>query len=114
MEEEVIQEQSEPEMENWEFLLLDPGNTRSRMTLYKQSIHVYWVMKHLLAKALEQDATKMAELAQGGPNLRRELRIIQITLEMQEKKLEEIQAMIKARYPGANQEAGQHTTTEAP
>lgn len=45
MEEEAIQAQSDSEMEDWEFLLPDPGNTRSRMTLFKQSIHVYWVMK---------------------------------------------------------------------
>lgn len=57
-------------------------------------------MKRLLAKALEQAATEMAQLAQGVPNLRRELRIIHITLEMQEKKLEEISANDKGRTTG--------------
>lgn len=57
-------------MEDWEFLLHDPGNTRGRMSLFKQSLHIYWVMKRILAKALEQVATEMAELAQGVPNLR--------------------------------------------
>lgn len=37
----------------------------------------------------------MAELAQGVPNLRRELRILQISMEMQGKNLEEIQQMFK-------------------
>lgn len=41
LEEEAIGEQSESEMEDWEYLLLDPGNTRGRMTLYKQALHVY-------------------------------------------------------------------------
>jgi len=107
MEEESIQAQSDSEMEDWEYLLHEPGNTRGRMSLFKQSLHIYWVMKRLLAKALEQVAIEMAELAQGVPNLRRELRIIQITLEMQEKKLEEIQQMIKEGQQGANRETDQ-------
>lgn len=84
------------------------------MTLFKQSIHVYWVMKRLLAKSLEQVATEMAELAQGIPNLRRELRIIEITLEMQEKKLEEIQTMIKERLLEASREADRQPATAIP
>ena len=64
-------------------------------------------MKRLLAKALEQAATEMAELAQGVPNLRRELRIIQITLEMQEKKLDEIQQMLKEGQQQSNKETHQ-------
>lgn len=114
MEEEAIQAQLDSEMEDWEFLLPDSGNTRSRMTLFKQAIHVYWVMKQLLAKALEQAATEMVELAQGVPNLRRELRIMHITLEMQDKKLEEIQAMIKEGHLGANREADQQLAAKVP
>lgn len=34
-EEEAIQAQSEEEMEDWMHLMLDPGHTRGRMTLYK-------------------------------------------------------------------------------
>jgi len=71
MEEEATQGRSESEMEDWEYLLPDPGNTRGRMTLYKQALHVYWVMKRLLAKAMEQVAMEMAELAQGIPNLKK-------------------------------------------
>ena len=53
LEEESLQDQSEDEMEDWEFLLHDPGNTRGRMSLFKQSLHIYWVMKRLLEKSLE-------------------------------------------------------------
>lgn len=82
--EEAIQGQSDPEMEDWVYLLLDPGNTRGRMTLYKQALHVYWFMKRLLAKPMEQVAMEMAELSQGIPNLKKELKNIQITLLMQD------------------------------
>lgn len=41
MEEEAIQAQSDSEMEDWEFLVHDPGNTRGRMSLFKQSLHIY-------------------------------------------------------------------------
>lgn len=76
LEEKATQGQSDSEMEDWEYLLPDPGNTRGHMTLYKQALHVYWVMKRLLAKAMEQVAMEMAELAQGIPNLKREMKDI--------------------------------------
>jgi len=78
-------------MEDWEYLLPDLGNTRGRMSLYKQALHVYWVMKRLLAKAMEQGAMEMAGLAQGIPNLKKEMNNLQITIMMQDGKLDEIQ-----------------------
>ena len=33
-------------------MLTDPGNTRGRLSLFKQSIHIYWTMKCLMAKAI--------------------------------------------------------------
>lgn len=60
------------------------------MTLCKQTLHVYWVMKRLPTKAMEQVAMEMAELSQGTPNLKKELRNIQITLLIQDKKMDEI------------------------
>lgn len=82
-------------MEDWEYLLPDLGNTRGRMPLYKQALHVYWVMKRLLAKAMEQVAMEMAELSQGISNLKRELNKLQITIMMQDGKLDEIQQQIQ-------------------
>ena len=113
MEEEATQGQSDPEMEYWVYLLLDPGNTRGRMTLYKQALHVYWVMRRLLAKAMEQVAMEMAELSQGIPNLKKELRNIQITPIMQDKRLDEIQQQIKECHPDIKKEAEQQTGMEA-
>jgi len=91
LEEEALKEHSEPKMEDWECLLPDPGYTRGRMSLYKQSLHVYWGMKRLLAKAMEQVAMEMAELSQGIRTLKKELKNIQITLLMQDKKMDDIQ-----------------------
>lgn len=90
LEEEAIQAQSRSKMEDWEYLLPYPGNTRGRMNLYKQSLHIYWVMKRLLAKSMEQIAMEMAELSQGIPNLREELRKIQVTLYMHDKTMDAI------------------------
>lgn len=83
-------------MEDWINLLPDPGHTRGRMTLYKQSLHLYWVMKRLMAKAMEQIAMEMAELSQGIPNLKKELKNIVITLLMQDKRLEDLQQQLEA------------------
>jgi len=94
-------------MENWEYLLPDPGNTRGRMTMYKQALHVYSVMKRLLAKAMEQVAMEMAELSQGIPNLKKELQNMQVTLIRHDKKLEEIQQLIKETNPGIKKEVEQ-------
>lgn len=53
LEANAMQEDSEPEMEDWGNLIPDLGNTRGRLSLYKQALHVYWVLKRLLAKAME-------------------------------------------------------------
>ena len=100
----MIHAQTESEMEDWELLVHNPGNTRGRMSLFKQSLHMYWVMKRLLAKALEQVASEMAEMTQGIPNLRRNLRVLQISMDMQGKQLEEIQQMLKASHQRSSRE----------
>jgi len=52
-------------------------------------------MKRLLANAMEQVAMEMVELSQGIPNLKRELNKLQITIMMQDGKLDEIQHQIQ-------------------
>lgn len=64
-------------------------------------------MKTLLAKAMEQVAMEMAELSQGIPNLKKELQKIQVTLIMQDKKLERIQQMTKETNLGIKKEEEQ-------
>lgn len=41
LENKVLEEASDPEMEEWSILIPDPGNTRGRLTLYKQALHMY-------------------------------------------------------------------------
>lgn len=48
---------------------------------------------------MEQVAIEMAEMAQGIPNLKREMKNLQITLLMQDNKLEEIQQLLKKIVP---------------
>lgn len=64
-------------------------------------------MKRLLSKSMEQVAMEMAELSQGIPNLKKELKNIQITLLMQDKKLDEIQQKILSGGSGIKQEKEQ-------
>ena len=61
------------------------------MMLYRQALHVYWVMEHLLARTLEQVAREMVEIAQGMPNLKKDMKNLQIIMFMQDIKLDEIQ-----------------------
>lgn len=93
LEEEALQDQSDPEMADWEHYLPDPGHTRGRMSLYKQSLHVYWGLKRLLAKSMEQVAAEMVELAK--ENLKKELKNLQITLMMQDKKMDKLVQLLK-------------------
>lgn len=75
-----MEEQSDSEKEEWDEIIRDLGNTQGRMTLYRQSLHIYWVLKHLLAKALEQVVKEMAEIVNGMPNLQKEKKIFQVIM----------------------------------
>ena len=107
-EEDAIQAQSEEEMEDWVATMPDPGHTRGRMTLYKQSLHLYWVMKRLMAKALEQVAREMAEMVQNLPNVKKELKDIVITMLLQEKRLEDLQKLLVESGVLVKKEKDQH------
>lgn len=90
-----LQEASDPEMEDWNRLLPDPGHTRGRISLYKQALHFYWVMKRLLAKTREQVAEEMIEIAEGIPNGRKEMDNMQCTLLRQDSRLKEVQMLLQ-------------------
>lgn len=53
LESSVLEEQSASETKEWAEMVRDPRNTRGRLTLYRQSLHIYWALKCLLAKAME-------------------------------------------------------------
>lgn len=86
-----MEEDSVSEMEEWGDLVPDPGHTRGMMSLFKQTLHIYWVMKRLLPRALEQVVGEMVEIAQGIPNLKKDMKNLQIMMFMQESKLDRIQ-----------------------
>ena len=71
MEASVREEQSDSETEEWAKMIRDPGNTQGRLTLYRQSLHIYWVLKRILAKVFEQVVKEMVEIANGVPNLQK-------------------------------------------
>lgn len=95
MEDKALEEVSDPEMEEWSTLLPDPGNSRGRLSMYKQALHMYWVVKHLLAKAMEQVAEEMMEMVQGPLNLKREMNNLQFMIRKQDSRMEEIRGMLK-------------------
>ena len=49
---QIDPEDNETETEIMDFIT-DPGNTRGRLTLFQQTIHTYWILKCLLAKAMQ-------------------------------------------------------------
>ena len=57
---------------------------------YKQALHVYWVLKRLLARVLEQVVGEMAEITQGMPNIKKDMKNLQIIMIMQDTRLDEI------------------------
>ena len=81
-------------MDEWNSQLPDPGNTRGFLTLYKKALHMYWVMKHLLARAMEQVAVEMTELAQGMPDIKKEMISLKFMIRQQDIKLEEMRGML--------------------
>ena len=99
MEDSIMEEDSEPEMEEWGDIIPDPGHTRGRMTLYRQALHMYWALKRLLARALEQVAGEMAKIAQGMPNIKKDMKNLQIIMIMQDSKLDEIQQQLMKLSP---------------
>jgi len=96
MEEKVLEEPSDPEMDHWTSQLPDPGHTRGRLTLYHRALHTYWALKHLLAKAMEQVATKMTEMAQEAAASQEETARVEALVRQQNTHLMEIKEMLKA------------------
>lgn len=80
MEANLREEQSDSETEEWAEMIRDSGNTWGRMTLYRQSLHIYWVLKCLLAKVLEQVVKEMVEISNGMPNLQKEIKSFQVIM----------------------------------
>lgn len=73
-EEEIKKEsETEEEMENWRTLVPNPGNTRGRITQFKQTIYLYYLMKSLIRKAMDKIYVGMVVIVQGLPNYKKDM-----------------------------------------
>lgn len=95
LEKRVMEEASDPKMEDWCPLMPDPGNTRGHLSQYKQALHMYWVMKCLLAKAMEQIAEEMTEIVQGCLSPTEEMKSLHVAFLKQDRKIEDNQSILK-------------------
>lgn len=72
-EEEIKQgSETEEDMDNWRILVPDTGNTRGRITQFKQTLYLNWLMKSLLGKGdgadiygYGSDSSRNVELQEG-------------------------------------------------
>lgn len=54
-------------VEYWQGILLDPGNIWGCITQFKQTLFLYWSMKSILVKFLEQISVGMTATIQDFP-----------------------------------------------
>ena len=102
MEERVSEDPSDPEMDEWFSQLPDPGNTRGRLTLYRRALHTYWVLKHLLAKVMEQVAIEMLEMAQETATAKQKVANVEELMRQQYEHLKEIKEMLMEMRKGGD------------
>lgn len=86
--------ESEEEMKAWHEVIPDPRNTRGRLTLFKKTLYLYWIMKSLMGKAMEQPSMGMEMTLQDMPNYKKNLQAIQFQLCKQDIRLDRIQRHI--------------------
>lgn len=60
-------------MENWRTLIPNPGNTCGRISQFKKTLYLYWLMKSLLGKAMEEISVGMAVTVQGMSNYKKDM-----------------------------------------
>jgi len=94
MEEKVLEEPSIPEMYEWSLQLPDPGHTQGRLSLYHRALHIFWVLKHLLAKAMEQVAAEMVEMAQDTAAAKKEAANTEMLVKQHNELLKDIKPML--------------------
>lgn len=72
-----MEEDSEDEMEEWKDHILDPRNTKGRLSQFKQTLHLYWLMKRLVGKSMDQVSMDMALIIRDMPDYKKDLQTIQ-------------------------------------
>lgn len=68
----------------------NPGNTRCRITQFKHTLYLYFLMKSMLGKAMEQISMGMALTLQGLPNYRKDMEKILFQLHKQDIRMDHI------------------------
>ena len=63
----------EEEMEAWREVFPDLGNTKGRLTQFKHTLYLYWLIKSLMGKAMEQLSMGVAMTLQDMPNYKKDL-----------------------------------------
>ena len=94
--------------EDWGELITDLGYVRSRLTLFGQSFHLYWLMKCIVAKAMVATTNTVAqsEAESGLRDIQNELQLIQLQLENQNARLgcieRHIPCLPQSELPGSS------------
>jgi len=80
-----LQVELEPSAEDWGELIMDPGYTHGHLTLFRQFIHLYWLMKCIVAKAMSTTTNTMtqSEAKLGLRDIQNELQFNQLQLQNQ-------------------------------
>ena len=82
------------DMDEWQAVAPDPGHTRRRVTQSKQTVRLFWMMKSILAKTLEQFPYDMYATPWGHLDFTKELQKIQFQLQQQSGQLSRIEQHI--------------------
>jgi len=94
-EEEVKQDSvKNEEMEDRRTLVPDPGNTKGKITQLKHALYLYWLMKSLLRKAMEQISVGTVVIVQDMTNYKYEFKKLWFQLHKKDIKLGRIERHI--------------------
>ena len=89
------EKQQEPEDMETEAEILnfitDPGHTRGRFTLFNQTVHTYWILKCLIAKAVQSAHTVQVKTETMQPDLRTQAQLLEIQDNQQHLKITQYQ-----------------------
>jgi len=94
--EEDIKQESEPkeEIDNWRMLVPNLGNTRGRTTQFKHTLYLYFLMKSLLGKVMEQIFVGMVVTVQGLPSYKKYMEKILFQLQKHDIRMNRINCHI--------------------
>lgn len=72
--------ENEVQLEDWRLLVPDLGHTRGRLTQYKQRVHLYWMMKSIVARAI-MNSTGSIKSDPGFLEIQKEFQLVQFQIQ---------------------------------